>query len=65
VKLWLAGRSADDEEWEVLGIYTTEERAVARCVRGCDFVWPTEADVDFPEETEEMPEAYFPLGGTS
>lgn len=54
-RLWLTGRQFhDDTPWEVLGIYTDREVAVARCRRTSDFVWELRADEDFPEETATM-----------
>ena len=61
MQLWLAGRSFDDEPWEVLGIYSSEELAVKRCKLYNDFVGPLDLDIDLPEETTGWLDSYYPL----
>jgi hypothetical protein len=67
-QVWVAARTHDyrgpskASAWEVLGIYSSEAAAAARCrVAGTDFVGPLSLDVDLPEELIEWPGAYHPL----
>ena len=56
----LAGR------WELLGVYTSEEKAVARCrIPDRDFVGPAGLDVDFPERLITWPDARYPMVNVS
>jgi hypothetical protein len=55
VTLWLAGRNGEGEDWQVLGVYGTHERAVARCRSALDFIGPLELDQDAPEPPTEWP----------
>jgi len=63
MELWVAGWSSEVEGiWEILGIYDTEELAVARCHNydnsGC-FVGPMALNEDLPNELVEWPGNYF------
>lgn len=59
--VWVSGRVAYSEMWEVLGIYDSEQKAVSRCTKKNDFVAPAKLNEDMPEETEEWPGCYYPL----
>lgn len=66
--IWVCGRTFPDVVdaegfcmWELLGLYSTEEAAVARCRSVNDFVSPIPLDVDMPEERVLFPGAYNPL----
>lgn len=54
--IYLCGRYPNDDssQWEVLGIYTSREAAVARCRERRDFVWKTALDEDAPEGRVDM-----------
>lgn len=63
-EVWVAGRVDNSRvsfQWEVLGVYTTEELAVARCSRCVDFVAPIRLNDRLPEETTVWPGCYYPL----
>lgn len=47
-------------KWELGGIFTTKEKAIAACVDQNDCIWEDPVDVAFSRETEYM-DAYFPL----
>ena len=56
--LWVCGRYTDN--WEVLGAFSTEELALARCTKDNDFVAPLELDESLPEEVTEWVGLYYP-----
>ena len=61
-KLWMAGRlMPDGKPWEILGLYSTREAAVARCRTVNDFVGPLEIDRDCPEDTSDWDCVDFPV----
>ncbi len=65
MRLWVVGRLTMDVEgggceWELLGVYGTEEKALARCTTPLDFLGPTDLDRDLPDERVEWPGAYYP-----
>ena len=71
MNVWACVRSTDDPNTntpglaariEVLGIYTGEQKARARCrIADRDFISRLELNHDFPEELVPWPEAYYPL----
>lgn len=60
-KLWIAGRAVEGEAWEILGLYSTRDAAVARCRKVSDFVGPIELDADQPEDTSEWQGLEWPV----
>jgi hypothetical protein len=67
-QVWVAARNHEyggpgkASAWELLGIYTTEASAAARCrVRETDFIGPVTLDVDLCEAIVEWPGVYHPL----
>lgn len=60
-EIWLCGRHELDESWGVNGIFSTEEKAVARCKDSLDFVAPFNMDEEQPEEKLYMVGDYYPL----
>ena len=61
--LWICGQRlwVDDENgWEFVGVFETEEKAVAACRTGMYFVGPTELDKAFPHERVIWKGAYYP-----
>ena len=67
-QVWVAARTHEyrgplkASAWEVLGIYSSEASAAARCrVRDTDFIASLTLDVDLPEELTVWPGAYHPL----
>ena len=64
MKLWVAGRrgALPQQEWEVLGVYSTKEKATARClIADRDWVGPINLDEDTPEATIPWPDGQYPL----
>jgi hypothetical protein len=52
-------KNASATEWELGGIFTTKEKAIAACVDEWDGIWEQELDVPSPLETIEL--GYYPL----
>lgn len=62
--LWIVGRldpSIKPEPWEVMGVYNSEERAVAACKDWMYFVGPQELNVPAPDERTAWPGCYYPI----
>jgi hypothetical protein len=61
--LWIVGRlhSGDEGSWEVLGIYSSREKAIARCRTAFDFIATVVLDSDAPEERVAFPHYEFPI----
>ena len=64
--VWVVGqwyREAEDgrQVWEMAGVFSTEEKAVAACRTANYFVGPLPVDTEFPHETVEWPDCYYPL----
>lgn len=62
MKVWVLAqvKNADATHWELGGIFTTEDKAVAACADEWDGVWPVELDELTPrDETVEV--GYYPL----
>lgn len=57
----LPGDVRQFREWELIGVFTTEENAVAACKEPTDCVAPVELDAVAPREREIFPGAYYPL----
>lgn len=47
--------------WEMVGVFTSEEKAVAACTKKSHFVAPLEMNAIAPDETVEWPDCYYPL----
>jgi hypothetical protein len=60
VKVFVAGDMGRDP-WELIGVFSTEELAIAACVTPTQFVGPMELDVSTPEETTVWPDLVYPL----
>jgi hypothetical protein len=65
--MWLCGqaKSEDGKCWEFQGIFSTREKAIAACRHEWYFIAPVELDAELPDETIEMPGAYYPLSHIS
>lgn len=61
--VWLVGRYQRDglSPFDVLGCYSTLERAVARCTDRRDFVGPLPLDLPMPDDVESWPGAFYPV----
>lgn len=58
--LWTLCQLKDDGCWDLGGVFSTRERAVAACVHPDDCIWETELDHAYPRATVPV-EAFFPL----
>lgn len=47
--------------WEMVGVFSTRELALAACVRYSQFIAPLEMDQSTPEETTVWPGVEYPL----
>lgn len=66
--VWVAGRVTGyhgddpmDVSWELLGIFSSEERAVAACTDTACFVGEIPVDKPKADTSTEWPGAYYPL----
>ena len=60
-RVWLVGQVRGNGAWEVQGVFSAEERAIAVCESPSFFVMPLEMDKAVPSETSENAGAYYPL----
>jgi len=64
--MWLTGKNNGEYDggicWELIGVFSTEEKAVAACLNEYYFVGPVELDEVLPDETVEWPRCYYPKG---
>jgi hypothetical protein len=64
-KLWLVGQAYTDyhpQAWELVGVFSTKEKAVAACKGRRYFVVPIELDFAASDETTPWPNCFFPKG---
>lgn len=63
--LWLVGRwkEGDDAPWEVMGVFSTERRAVNACSKKNDFVGPLRLNKKLGDCVMSWPGAYYPKVG--
>jgi len=65
--VWIVGRVWDytsedvPASWEILGVYDTEDAAVARCSTAADFVGPLPFNEDLPDGFLKWPGSYYPI----
>lgn len=64
--LWICGKYLSGDEmgsvvWEFVGVFSSEELAVAACLCDTYFVAPAKLDKAFPDETLLWPGVYYPL----
>ena len=61
--VWVVGeaRYIGSQEWEMVGVFTTEQKAVEACVLPRFFVGPVEIDKSFPIESVPWPGLYYPM----
>ena len=66
MNLWVAARATQELTWsEFIGVFSTEEAAVAACSQLNDMVGPIALDVAQPDEKVIWPGAYYPLARDS
>lgn len=59
--VWIAGRwMPDDQPWEVLGIFDSEDKADAACKTTNEWIAPVEINALAPDEPTPFPSARFP-----
>lgn len=65
--VWVVGeaRYIGSQEWEMIGVFSTQEKANKACILPRYFVGPAEMDKAFPGETVPWPGAYFPIHNPS
>ena len=65
MNVWIVGqlRPELDHRWELCGIWTEKEKAVAACRDGSYFIGKVPVDTPFPEESTVLPEFEFPKAG--
>jgi hypothetical protein len=60
VRLWLCGKITH-QQWELVGVFDSEERAVQQCRDEFHFVGSIVLNAVAPKETVELPGGYYPL----
>jgi len=58
--LWMVGKIIDDPKWEIMGVFSTEEKACSICKDENYFIGPLNLDEVLPDETIEWRGAYYP-----
>jgi len=61
--VWVMGQITPDNhlEWEFMGVFTSEEKAVQACTLDTHFVGPAVMNQRRPDDTHAWPGAYYPL----
>jgi hypothetical protein len=61
-KLWIVGQviSENGREWEFQGVFSTERKAIAACVKENYFIAPANLNEEFVEESILWVGAYYP-----
>jgi len=60
MKLWVVGKWVDGD-WELQGVFDTEDRAVAICEDAHYFVGPVTLNEELPDDRIVWPGAYYPI----
>jgi len=60
-EVWVVTRPKS-ASWDLMGVFSTEQKAVAACTSEIDFIWPMKIDEKAPEETVVHERGYRPLG---
>lgn len=58
--VWVAGRLCEGTDWELIGVFETEDAANAACSRRSDFIGPTTLNEVLGGEPQPWPGAYYP-----
>lgn len=62
MEVWIVGSSFVNKGWELEGIYTSDAKARAACIRlNMFYTGPLPLDTPFPIETTQFPTVDFPL----
>lgn len=63
-ELWVCGKYLEQRDngavWEMQGVFSSEEKAVAACLTEDFFIGPVELDKAMPEERIVWYKAYYP-----
>lgn len=64
MKLWVTGKALNPDEendrWEFVGVFDSEENAVKACKDANYFVGPVELNEELPSETVPWTDGYYP-----
>ena len=63
-KVWIMGQIKNEEEYlqfEFMGVFTSEEKAVAACTSDLHFIGPAVLDERHPDETIAWEGSYYPI----
>lgn len=66
MELWISGQYIKEIKgvgviWELQGVFDEKEKAVKSCRDRTYFIAPVKLNQEFPHETVQFPEAYYPL----
>lgn len=60
--VWICGQWVSQfAHWELQGIFSNEDKAIAACQTSLYFIAPIEIDKECPRDNRYMPGAYYPL----
>ena len=60
--IWLVGRWKEGEQWELMGLFDSKEKAIKNCTQDEDFIMDDiELNKHLGEET--IPDGYYPRYG--
>lgn len=60
-QVWVCGRVVPGDEWEIQGVFDSEEKARAACRSKDYFIGPLDFNRSYPEETMDWEGSYYPL----
>lgn len=62
-QVWICGKTLDATAygWELMGVFTSEEKAVAACTELWHFVGPATLDERLPDESVAWAGCHYPL----
>lgn len=63
MELWIVGKvpqRTQNTQWEHVGVFSTELKALAACTSEFHFIGPVKLDEAAPTERTQWPGAYFP-----
>jgi len=65
--MWLAGQHIREDglDWEVMGLFETEQLAFDACINWRQFIGPLEVNKRLPDEAIKWDGAYYPIERTA
>lgn len=65
MKLWVVGQVKSDDAavWELGGVFSTRDKAVAVCTESSDCVWSVTVDEFLGRETSIPDDCFYPVAG--